>query len=60
MHEVFKMTDKEKIIYEAVLNIFEIKQFVTTSDITKKTGVAGSTVRRYLSKFCVLGVINKE
>lgn len=52
-----KMSDKEKIIYEALLNIFEVKNFVTTSDITKKTGVAASTARRYLGKFCDFGII---
>lgn len=52
-----KMNDKEKMFYSLVLQAFQSTDFITTKIMSKTTGMAASTTRRYLTKFCNLGIL---
>ncbi len=55
-----KMSDKEKMFFEVLLKQFAINEYVTTANMADVSGVPVSTVRRYMTKFCKLGVVYSE
>ena len=55
-----KMSDKEKKFFEALLNQFAVNEYVTTASMANVSGVPISTVRRYMTKFCKLGMVYSE
>lgn len=55
-----KMSDKEKMFYSLLLQAFESSDYVTTKILVEITGMAESTTRRYLNKFCDLGIIKPD
>mgnify|MGYP000422333834 CR=1 FL=1 len=55
-----KMSDKEKMFYHLLIQAFENNDFVTTKIMTDFTGMAPSTTRRYLNKFCDLQIIRSD
>ena len=55
-----KMSDKEKLFYSLLLQTFEKSDYVTTKIMVEITGMAESTTRRYLNKFCDLKIIKSN
>lgn len=55
-----KMSDKEKLFYGFLLHVFETSNYVTTKIMAENTGMAESTTRRYLNKFCEFGIIKSD
>lgn len=55
-----KMSDKEKMFYSLLLQAFESSDYVTTKIMAEITGMAESTTRRYLNKFCDFGIIKPD
>lgn len=55
-----KMSDKEKMFYRLLFRAFETADFVTTKTMSGITGMAESTTRRYLTKFCNMGLIQSD
>lgn len=55
-----KMSDKEKLFYGFLLHVFETSNYVTTKIMVENTGMAESTTRRYLNKFCDFGIIKSD
>ena len=55
-----KMSDKEKLFYSLLLQTFEKSDYVTTKIMVEITGMAESTTRRYLNKFCDLRIIKSN
>lgn len=55
-----KMGDKEKMFYSILLQAFENSEYVTTKIMVEITGMAESTTRRYLNKFCDFGIIKLD
>ena len=55
-----KMSDKEKLFYSLLLQMFESSDYVTTKIMREITGMAESTTRRYLNKFCDFGIIKSD
>lgn len=45
------MSDKEKMFYRLLLQAFVDREFVTTKTMSEITGMAESTIRRYLFRF---------
>lgn len=54
------MSDKEKYFYNLLLQTFENSEYVTTKIMAKVTGMAESTTRRYLNKFCDFGIVKSD
>ncbi len=52
-----KMSDKELAFYKLMLTLFDNREYITTAFIAETAGVAESTSRRYLKKFCQMGII---
>lgn len=55
-----KMSDKEQRFYRSLLIAYEKCDFVTTKMMSEMIGMPESTTRRYLSKFCEIGLIRAE
>lgn len=55
-----KMSDKEKMFYSLLLQAFERTDYVTTKTMIEITGMAPSTTRRYLNKFCDMRIIESN
>lgn len=55
-----KMSDKEKMFYSLLLQAFERTDYVTTKTMIEITGMAASTTRRYLNKFCDMRIIESN
>ncbi len=55
-----KVSDKEKMFYRLLFQAFETADFVTTKTMSEITGMAESTTRRYLTKFCNMGLIQSD
>lgn len=55
-----KMSDKEKIFLEKLNQQLSEKKYVTTSMMSSITQIPISTVRRYMTKFCELGILATE
>lgn len=55
-----KMSDKEKMFYRFLLQAFGTADFVTTKIMSELTGMAESTTRRYLTKFCEWGILESD
>ena len=55
-----KMSDKEKMFYSLLLQVFDSEDFVTTKVMAEFTGMAESTTRRYLTKFCDMRIIKSD
>ena len=55
-----KMSDKEKLFYGSLLQAFGNSEYVTTKIMSEVTGMADSTVRRYMNKFCDFGIIKAD
>lgn len=55
-----KMSDKDKMFYSLLLQEFESSDYVTTKMMSKIIGMAESTTRRYLNKFCDMGIIRSD
>lgn len=55
-----KMNDKEKLFYGLLLRTFEDFDYVTTKIMAEVTGMAESTTRRYLTKFCHWEIIKSD
>lgn len=55
-----KMSDKEKMFYSLLLQALENADFVTNRMMSEITGMAESTTRRYLVKFCDMGIIKSD
>ena len=55
-----KVSDKEKLFYDQLIKAFDNKDYVTTKLMAKMTGMAESTTRRYLIKFCELQIIKSD
>ncbi|MDO5424410.1 MAG: hypothetical protein Q4F41_11855 [Eubacteriales bacterium] len=55
-----KMSDKEKIFYRLFVQAFEENGFVTAKKMEEMTGMAESTIRRYLNKLRVMEVISSD
>lgn len=55
-----KMSDKEKMFYSLLLQTFESSDYVTTKMMSEVTGMAESTTRRYLNKFCAWEIIKSD
>lgn len=55
-----KMSDKEKMFHNLLLQAFEHSDYVTTKTMANATGMAESTTRRYLNKFCNLKIIKSD
>lgn len=55
-----KVSDKEKVFYGQLIRAFENNDYVTTKIMAKKAGMAESTTRRYLIKFCELQIIRSD
>ena len=53
-------SDKEKLFYSLLLQTFENLDYVTTKIMVEITGMAESTTRRYLNKFCDFGIIKSD
>ena len=54
------MSDKEKKFYASLLSAFEQLNYVTTKIMAENTGMAESTTRRYLTKFCDLEILKSD
>lgn len=54
------MSDKEKMFYGLLLQAFEDFDYVTTKIMAEVTGMAESTTRRYLIKFCNWEIIKSD
>lgn len=54
------MSDKEKMFYKLLLQTFAKSDFVTTKLMSEVTGMAESTTRRYLNRFCDLDIIKSN
>lgn len=55
-----KMSNKEKVFYSLLLYTFESSDYVTTKIMAEVAGMAESTTRRYLNKFCDLEIIKPD
>lgn len=55
-----KRSDKERKFHALLLKSFEDSAFVTTKIMSESTGMAQSTARRYLNRFCDLGIIKSD
>lgn len=54
------LSNRENMFLKILLEQFNIAEYVTTTAMANKTGISTSTVRRYMSKFCKLGIIYPE
>lgn len=55
-----KMSDKEKQFYTLTFALFENSEFITNIDVSRRTGMPASTVRRYLKKLCELNILDTQ
>ncbi len=55
-----KLTGKEKVFLEILLKQLKEDKYVTTTAMSNITGIPTSTIRRYMKKFCKLGILVSE
>lgn len=55
-----KLTGKEKAFLEILISQLIEDEYITTSIMSNITGVSISTIRRYMKKFCELGILVSE
>ena len=55
-----KMSDKEKVFYELLLQTFSTEDYVTTKIMAGISDMPESTTRRYLNKFCDLNILKPD
>ena len=55
-----KMTEKEKLFFEMLVKSLKVEDYVTTSSMSNITNIPISTVRRYMIRFCELGILYSE
>lgn len=55
-----KLTGKEKVFLEILIKQLNENKYVTSAVMSNITGVPPSTIRRYMKKFCGLGILVSE
>jgi predicted HTH transcriptional regulator len=55
-----KMSDKQLLVYSCAEKFIENQGYVTTTDISKETGIPVSTVRRYMAGLCEKKLLKSE
>ena len=55
-----KLTEKEKNFLKMLVKQLTVDEYLTTASMAEITGIPASTVRRYMTKFCELGVLYSE
>lgn len=55
-----KLTGKEKVFLEILIKQLKEDRYVTTTVMSNITGIPPSTIRRYMKKFCKLGILVSE
>lgn len=55
-----KLTGKEKVFLEILIKQLKEDKFVTTTVMSNITRIPTSTIRRYMRKFCELGILVSE
>lgn len=57
---VDKLTEKEKLFLEILIRQLSEDEYVTTTVMSNITRIPSSTIRRYMKKFCELGILVSE
>ncbi len=55
-----KLNGKEKVFFRILINQLKEDKYVTTTIMSNITGIPKSTIRRYMKKFCELGILASE
>ncbi len=55
-----RLTGKEKVFLEILISQFKDNEYVTTTVMSSITSIPTSTIRRYMKKFCKLGILVSE
>ena len=55
-----KLTGKQKVFLEILISQLKEDKYVTTTVMSNITGIPTSTIRRYMKKFCELGILTSE
>jgi len=55
-----KMSDKEKALYNQLNKLVSADEYITTAMIAEEINIPISTVRRYMTRFCKLGIVRAE
>ncbi len=55
-----KLTGKEKVFLEILIKQLKEDKYITTTAMSNITGIPTSTIRRYMKKFCKLGILVSE
>ncbi len=55
-----KLTGKEKVFLEILIKQLKEDKYITTTAMSNITGIPPSTLRRYMKKFCKLGILVSE
>lgn len=55
-----KLNKREKSFLETLVKQLKIVEYVTTTDMSNITNIPASTIRRYMKKFCELGILSVE
>lgn len=55
-----KLTGKEKVFLEILIKQLKEDKYVTTTVMSNITRIPTSTIRRYMKKFCALGILVSE
>ncbi len=55
-----KLTGKEKVFLEILIHQLKEDKYVTTTIMSNITSIPVSTIRRYMKKFCQLGILVSE
>lgn len=55
-----KLTGKEKVFLEILIKQLNEDEYVTTKVMSNITRIPSSTIRRYMKKFCELGILVSE
>ena len=55
-----KLTGKEKVFLEILIRQLNEDEYVTTKVMSNITRIPSSTIRRYMKKFCELGILVSE
>lgn len=55
-----KLTGKEKVFLEILIKQLNEDKYVTTTVMSNITRIPSSTIRRYMKKFCELGILVSE
>ena len=55
-----KLNGKQKVFLEILISQLKEDKYVTTTVMSNITGIPTSTIRRYMKKFCELGILTSE